>query len=227
MTRSPHRIVGIFGVLLAAWVLTYWLYQPAEPPITYGSAPAGLSAAAPLAAVERVPMFAPESQAPATQPLIPHTKPPAQPIQAVEAPRFREYTVQRGDVSFQAISQRVYGTTAHADAISRANPLVTPDRLRIGRTVLNIPLDPANIQGRVVTINPADQRPTASPAQSPAALAPTTATYVVQPGDTLSDIAKKIYGKSALWQKIADANKDRVPDPARLRAGVTLRIPPE
>jgi nucleoid-associated protein YgaU len=224
MTRSPHRIVGIFGVLLAAWVLTYWLYQPAEPPITYGSAPAGLSA--PLAAVESVPMVAaPSSQA--AQPPAPQPKPPAQPIQAVEAPRFREYTVQRGDISFQAISQRVYGTTAHADAISRANPLVTPDRLRIGRTVLNIPVDPANIQGRVVTINPAEQRTTASPTQAPAPPAATTATYVVQPGDTLSDIAKKIYGKSALWQKIADANKDRVPDPARLRAGVTLRIPPE
>jgi nucleoid-associated protein YgaU len=222
MTRNPQRLVGIFGVLLGTWVLVYWLYQPADPPITYGDAPSSLDANAPspLAAVETLPIV----NAPAPTP-TPPSQPPARPVPALEIPRFREYTVQAGDVSFQAISRRVYGTPEHWDAISRANPLVTPDRLRVGRTVLNIPVDPTNIQGRVVSVTP--QGVPVQPAAEPTPAAAPERTYVVQPGDTLSEIAKKLYGKSALWQKLADANKDRVPDPARLRAGVTLRVPPE
>ncbi len=232
MTRNPQRIVGIFGVLLGAWVLTFWLYQPSEPPITYDASP-GPMETAPLAAVDQftaLPITPSITTAPAwsTAPSTPSR--PALPVQAVEAPRFRAYIVQRGDISFQAISQRVYGTTAHADAVSRANPLVTPDRLVPGRTVLNIPLDPGNIQGRVVSISPtgtlAAETAAATPRTAPAAEArPAEKTYVVQPGDTLSGIAKKVYGSSAQWERLAAANQDRLPDPAKLRAGITLRVP--
>ena len=53
-------------------------------------------------------------------------------------------------------------------------------------------------------------------------------TYIVQPGDTLSKIARKYYGKEwgTLWQRIFEANRDVIgDDPARLKVGMTLEIP--
>jgi putative glutamine transport system substrate-binding protein len=53
-------------------------------------------------------------------------------------------------------------------------------------------------------------------------------TYVVQPGDTLSKIARKYYGKAwaTSWQRIYEANRDVIgDDPGRLRVGMRLDIP--
>ena len=50
------------------------------------------------------------------------------------------------------------------------------------------------------------------------------AEYVVQRGDTLSDIARALYGRASLWPRIRDANPGV--DPERLRPGAVLRIPP-
>ena len=49
--------------------------------------------------------------------------------------------------------------------------------------------------------------------------------YVVQPGDTLSQIARDVYGDSRLWTLIYDANLDKLSDPALIRAGMTLTTP--
>ena len=53
-------------------------------------------------------------------------------------------------------------------------------------------------------------------------------TYVVQPGDTLSRIARQFYGDAwaTSWQRIHEANRDVIgDDPGRLRVGMTLQIP--
>jgi ABC-type amino acid transport substrate-binding protein len=69
---------------------------------------------------------------------------------------------------------------------------------------------------------------------APAAVEPgagpggTGETYVVQPGDTLSRIARKYYGEewATSWQRIFEANRDVIgDDPARLKVGMTLEIP--
>lgn len=52
---------------------------------------------------------------------------------------------------------------------------------------------------------------------------PAQRTYVVKSGDTLSEIAARMYGNASQWKKIADANNIR--DPRNLRVGQTLRIP--
>ncbi len=49
--------------------------------------------------------------------------------------------------------------------------------------------------------------------------------YVVQKGDTLQKISKKIYGSYKKWYKIYEANKDILPDPNRIKPGLTIRIP--
>jgi nucleoid-associated protein YgaU len=49
--------------------------------------------------------------------------------------------------------------------------------------------------------------------------------YVVQPGDSLSKIAKEVYGKAGRWKEIYEANKDQIKDPNLIRPGQELRIP--
>jgi nucleoid-associated protein YgaU len=49
--------------------------------------------------------------------------------------------------------------------------------------------------------------------------------YVVQPGDSLSKIAKEIYGDASRWPEIFEANKDQISDPNLIRVGQELVIP--
>jgi len=52
-------------------------------------------------------------------------------------------------------------------------------------------------------------------------------TYVVKPGDTLSSISARpdVYGSGSKWRKLYNANRDRITDPNRVPAGMTLRVP--
>jgi nucleoid-associated protein YgaU len=49
--------------------------------------------------------------------------------------------------------------------------------------------------------------------------------YVVQRGDSLSKIAKEVYGNAGRWREIYEANKDQIEDPGLIRPGWELRIP--
>ena len=50
-------------------------------------------------------------------------------------------------------------------------------------------------------------------------------TYKVQPGDSLSKIAKNKYGNANLWKTIFEANKDRIKNPDLIQVGWELKIP--
>ena len=64
-----------------------------------------------------------------------------------------------------------------------------------------------------------------SQAQSAAAGASGTRTYTVKPGDTLSKISKEFYGDPNRYQKIFEANRDKLENPDKIRAGQELSIP--
>jgi nucleoid-associated protein YgaU len=49
--------------------------------------------------------------------------------------------------------------------------------------------------------------------------------HTVRPGDTLGGLAVAYYGNAAYKDSIFEANRDRLSDPNRLRAGIVLRIP--
>jgi nucleoid-associated protein YgaU len=53
----------------------------------------------------------------------------------------------------------------------------------------------------------------------------TMQTYTVVKGDSLSKIAKNIYGKASMWRKIYEANQDQIKDPDLIFPGQLLRIP--
>lgn len=62
-------------------------------------------------------------------------------------------------------------------------------------------------------------------AQTPAVARDIPQSYVVQKGDTLSSISRKIYGSSARWKDIYNANRDSMSSPTALKPGQTLKLP--
>jgi nucleoid-associated protein YgaU len=50
-------------------------------------------------------------------------------------------------------------------------------------------------------------------------------TYTVQNGDSLSKISQQFYGNANEYMKIFNANRDRLEDPNKIRAGQQLIIP--
>jgi len=67
--------------------------------------------------------------------------------------------------------------------------------------------------------------PEAAPEAAPATAASTARTYVVQPGDTLSKIAKQFYGNANDYMKVFNANTDQLSDPNKIQVGQVLNIP--
>jgi nucleoid-associated protein YgaU len=51
--------------------------------------------------------------------------------------------------------------------------------------------------------------------------------YTVKAGDTLSKIAKEMYGDANKWHAIHQANRDLIPNPDLIHPGQTLTIPAE
>ena len=49
--------------------------------------------------------------------------------------------------------------------------------------------------------------------------------YTVKVGDTLASISRKFYKTSGHWNKILNANKDKIDNPENLKVGQTLTIP--
>jgi len=52
-----------------------------------------------------------------------------------------------------------------------------------------------------------------------------TRTYTVVAGDSLSRIAKKIYGSANRWKEIWEANRDQIKNPDLIHPGQILKIP--
>ena len=114
--------------------------------------------------------------------------------------------------------------------------LRNPDELPIG-AVLRIPL--------LVTLPPTNGAvPAATQAEPPLVPASQTApvklhrlidagakpqreqrTYTVQPGDSLVDIARKLYGDGRRYESLYEANRQVLPSPTNLKPGTVLVVP--
>lgn len=242
------------------WILVFWLYEPRDPTVTYGGTPyrgggstlaqidtisAGpgdsadgfggdsLDPTVPLPEAERAGPVGGASPGSGVSPgAAPTTFAPR-----VVAPEFWEYTVQRGDSSWESIAEKTLGDRRLASAVLRANPLVSPDKLIPGRTRLKIPRDPKNIQGKVVQVpvspptpsgaagDSADGAKPASEAGAASAETPGAKSHTVARGETLSQIAQTHLGSAAKWREIYEANRGVIADPDRLKPGTVLRIP--
>lgn len=126
-----------------------------------------------------------------------------------------DYTVRPGD-TYSSIAIKMYGAEQYWLEIAAANPFVNPDKLQVGQ-VIRLPSPDEVMASRA-------SKP--EPAAVAAAKNNGLETHVVQPGETLTQIAQQHYHDAGLWRVIFDANRDAIgPTPDSLRAGTTLVIP--
>lgn len=207
--RSSRLFVGAC-LLVLLWIGTYWLYDPdgtaggRTPSISFDTPD-------PPAVVAR---------APAPVPVVFEPVPPpaaSDPGLRIVPPVIRQHTVRRGE-TYESIARQYFGSAGSAAVIARANPLKDPRRLKAG-DVIDVPVDPDNIQGMVV-------RADGTPAEAPPPRTPPTVEYLVKPGDSLSRIAQSYYGSTRHADFIFRSNRDVLSSPDRLRVGQTLKLPP-
>lgn len=82
-----------------------------------------------------------------------------------------------------------------------------------------------DVSGATDSVSAPRAEPVSSPGGAPSEPSASTRAHTVVKGDTLAGISRKYYGKSGQWQKIAEANKDILPDPTKLKLGMVLKIP--
>jgi LysM repeat protein len=75
-----------------------------------------------------------------------------------------------------------------------------------------------------IRVKPRSEASASSSSQTSAPAARET-TYTVQPGDTLSAIAKRMLGNANDYMAIFNANKDQLSDPDKIKPGQVLKIP--
>lgn len=118
------------------------------------------------------------------------------------------YTVQPGD-TLSKIAKKYLGNASLWRKIYEDNKatIKNPNVIRVGQNlVINLP-------------------GTATAVSTTAAVSTNANTYVVQPGDNLWKIAKKVYGQGFAWRKIFDANSNTVSNPGNIHVGQVLLIP--
>ncbi len=116
------------------------------------------------------------------------------------------YVVRTGD-TMSSIAETWFGDPVKWDLIARANPLADPGRLEVGQELRLPPRDAKRAE-----ITPQGQA------------VPTH--YTVRSGDTLSSIAKAVYGDPDQWWLIYESNRVTIgEDPHTLEAGMQLRMP--
>ena len=122
----------------------------------------------------------------------------------------KTYTVAEGDDLWN-IAEKFYGSGFNAYDISLANKITDSSSISAGQKLI------------IPQVTP--RQPTVGDIS---AISTTQVTYVedkyiVQPGDSLSIIAQKVYGDLNAWTRIMSANNLLTPD--SIEAGMVLVIP--
>jgi LysM repeat protein len=123
----------------------------------------------------------------------------------------KTYVIAEGD-DLWYIAEKFYGSGFNAYDISMANKITDSSLIETGTKII-IP----DVKPRQPTVG--DILNGASTDQ----VTYTEGKYVVQPGDSLSIIAQKVYGDLYAWPRIMNANNLATPD--QIEAGMVLIIP--
>lgn len=94
-----------------------------------------------------------------------------------------------------------------------------PDFSNVQSTVTStetVKADFGNVQSQVTSTEPI----------AGAEATPAAQTYTVAKGDSLSKIAKQVYGSANRWHAIFNANRDQLDDPDKIFPGQVLKLPP-
>lgn len=115
------------------------------------------------------------------------------------------------------------GSRQFVNAIVDANRTViaNPDVLRAGMKLL-IP----EVPGRTGSTEPRATNRAATPRASNRPLEAAYRWYQIKPNDRYITIAREQLGDAGRWHEIYELNKDKFPDPGRIRPGVRIKLPP-
>lgn len=122
----------------------------------------------------------------------------------------KSYTVQEGDDLWH-ISEKFYGSGFNAYDVSLTNNIDPESTLETGQKLI-IP----DVKRKEATIGEISSASTSQ-------VTYTEGKYVVQPGDSLSTIAFKVYGDIFAWPRLLQANK--LLNANQIEVGMTLTIP--
>ncbi len=139
------------------------------------------------------------------------------------------YTVQAGD-TLTRIANTYYGSKSHVviNAIFDANraSLASPDQVSVGLELLLPTIegvgDPSGA-GRARASN--SIRPVGEPPRRDEPLEQRYRWYQIRKNDRYVSIARTELGDESRWHEIHELNKDKFPDPGRIREGVRIRLP--
>lgn len=82
-----------------------------------------------------------------------------------------------------------------------------------------------NWQSELIADITVDQQAAAASAGQGTVQGSKARTYTVQSGDSLSKISQQFYGKAGEYNKIFEANRDKLSDPNKIQPGQVLNIP--
>ncbi|WP_288684148.1 LysM peptidoglycan-binding domain-containing protein [uncultured Eubacterium sp.] len=118
------------------------------------------------------------------------------------------YTVQSGD-TLSKIAKKYLGDSSLWRKIFEDNKdkIKNPNIIRVGQKLV------INLSG------------TATQTLNPETISYNANTYVVQYGDNLWKIAKKVYGQGLAWKKIYDVNRNIISNPGNIHVGQQLLTP--
>jgi nucleoid-associated protein YgaU len=115
-----------------------------------------------------------------------------------------------------------------SQSLSAQNLAITYDGASKTVTVAGVAPDQATKEkillccGNVHSVAKVDDQLTVAQATAPA-----STFYDVKSGDSLSKIARAVYGDANAYMKIFEANKPMLTDPNKIYPGQQLRIPPK
>ncbi len=143
--------------------------------------------------------------------------PPVMPRRPVPGQR---YVVRAGD-TLASIAREAYGDEAKYRVIFEANRdrLVSADELPVGLE-LRIPSNPDRTEP-----SSRPEKKTARHRGSSDIATEQSRVYVVQPGETLRAIARKVYGRESMYRAILRANRDKLGSPGDIHPGMRLVLP--
>jgi nucleoid-associated protein YgaU len=141
------------------------------------------------------------------------------------------YEVQPND-SFWTISNNLYGTEAYYQALLAYNRSKNPqvDQIRPGDRILAPSADELAQLYPQLCPQPDHRAALAQRAavREPSVAPPGTRAYVVQPGDTVYDIARSELGSATRWNEILQLNRDQLGTQANyITPGMRLFLPQE
>ena len=127
--------------------------------------------------------------------------------------------VMEGTVKDQDTREKAVLIVGNVEGVARVD-----DRLRVSTTGADF----GNVVGGSRTAQSAPGASATTAHASPGSQGGwASQTYTVQSGDTLSAIAKRMYGDAGEYSRIFEANKPMLKDPDEIYPGQVLRIPPK